>query len=113
MYRFDDHGGDLTLIVDGGTIDGTLTTLQEVTVSVTLTRGLYLPVAFNQGSPATQPTMRTKGQGAFGAANTNVASNFGTTNNGFQIDGVTGALPSTLAYPVASGSPLFVAFRIN
>ena len=113
VSRFDDDGGGLTLIVDGGTIDGTLTTQQEVTVSVTLTRGLYLPVAFNQGLPATQPTMRTKGQVAFGAANSNAPSNFLATTNGFLIDGVAGALPSTLAYPVVGGFPLFVSFRIN
>ena len=113
MYRFDDDGGGLTLIVDGGTIDGTLTTQQEVTVSVTLTRGLYLPVAFCQGSPATQPTMRTKGQVAFGSANSNAGSNHISNSNSFFIDGVSGALPSTLAYPLIAATPYFVTFRIN
>jgi hypothetical protein len=106
LYRFNDDGGGLTLIVDGGTIDGTSATAQEVTVSAALTPGLYLPIAAPQGAPATNPTIRTKGNASFLPGVTTVPSNHITSTVCFNIGGLTAALPATLAYPMGlTGRP--------
>lgn len=83
-----------SLIVDAGTIDGTSATTQEITISETLTPGLYWLSAVNQGG---NPTLRCISTPSFW-----LAPNDGTmsdiTKLGFLVGGVSGALPATYNY---------------
>jgi hypothetical protein len=96
IYADDGTGRPGALKVDGGTVLGDSATVQEVTVNVALSPGLYWAVGVVQNVATTQPTVRT--------ASTNIMLplDAGTTipgaaasNLGFQSTGVAGALAAT------------------
>lgn len=94
--------GELTgsLVVDAGTIDGTVAAVQELTINTPLTRGWYYFGAALEGAPATQPTVRvlTPGGSPTGPipAGTSLPS-AGAVGLGYGATGVTGALPATIS----------------
>jgi hypothetical protein len=60
IYNDDGTGYPGTLLLDAGTIDGTVVAVSELTISQAVTAGtLYWVGAAVQGAPTTQPTIRT------------------------------------------------------
>lgn len=58
IFKMDANGVDMTRVLDAGTIDGTQAAgAYSITISQSLTPGLYVIGAAGQGSPATQPVM--------------------------------------------------------
>jgi hypothetical protein len=96
------------LIVDAGTIDGTVLGAQTITLGtpIVLQPGRYWVGAANQGAPTTGAQLRSVATtGAnYMPSSTSSASNM---NAGAAQNGVTGALPSTFTttYGVASTPP--------
>lgn len=94
------------LILDAGTIDGTSATLQEITVSLTLSAGLYWFGGVTQNAPSSQPTLRAVASWTMPAI-TSIGTTSANTNDSFGQfqSGVAGALPSTFTSTVSlSGS---------
>lgn len=93
-----------TLVVDAGQIAGDSATVQELTVAVTLSPGVYWIGGVSQSAPTTQPTMRvtsTWQPPVLVSAGTSTPS-AAATQVGYSQTGVTGALPSTFTSTVAS-----------
>ncbi len=96
-----------SLLIDAGQIAGDSATIQELTVSQSLTAGLYWVGGVVQSVTTTQPTVRVPSnwfppitlpmQTTIPTAN--------TTTIGYSMTGVTGALPGTFsATPATAGS---------
>lgn len=101
-----------SLLADGGTVDGTTTGVKTVTVSAAVAAGDQIIVAaIGQGSPTTQPTIRTSTMydPYFGVATQSTA--LATPLTGVQMASVTGAVASTGTLVVSGGSVAKVAFR--
>ncbi|MCZ7598345.1 MAG: hypothetical protein M5U09_12395 [Gammaproteobacteria bacterium] len=104
IYRCYHNVSTADLVVDAGTIDGTVVGIQQVAISsVLLVPGVYALIAVPQGSPATEPSMvMLQSVGAYpwaGASDSfivNAPNVIGTTSSG--------ALPGTSAIN-DSGSP--------
>lgn len=106
IYADDGGGYPGSLIVDGGTIAGDSATVQQVTISTTLTPGVWWIGAAVQAAATTQPTVRIvsgwhptvplrAGSALPGAA---------STQTGYSMTGVTAALPASFsATPSAAG----------
>jgi len=106
IYRFDDDGLGLSLIVDAGTVAADTTGVKSISIAETLKAGAYFLVGVSQGSPATHPTIRTS-QTSFVEQYATVPStptNFVTGVRTLLISGLTGALPATSGYPGAAGA---------
>jgi hypothetical protein len=58
IHNDDGTGRPGTLLLDAGTIDGASATVQEITISQALDRGVYYVSAAVQGVTTTQPTVR-------------------------------------------------------
>lgn len=113
IYADDGFGMPGALVLDAGTIAGDSATVQEVTISVTLSPGIYWVGGAVQGVTTTQPTVRVvqtpllpvsvAGSSIPSAAAGVVGANIGS---------VTGALPPSVA-PSAlnSGSAPRVFFK--
>lgn len=91
------------LLLDAGTINGDAVAMQELTVSLTLTPGLYWIGGVTQVVTTTQPTMRTVNGWAppvtvpLGPA----LPAGGAANVGWAAVGITGAAPAT--FPTGQG----------
>lgn len=96
-----------TLLVDAGQIAGDSATVQQLTVALTLTPGLYWLGAVIQSVTTTQPTLRIVSNWTppvLLGVGTSLPAGGGTTL-GFSQSGVTGALPGTFTSTVsAAGS---------
>lgn len=116
VYADDGSGYPGALLLDAGTIDGASATVQQATIGspLVLTPGLYWIGAALQGSPGTQPTVRT-----LAGTWTPPVPILGTTSApaasdsyaGYRETGVTGALPSnfsTTSDPVSTVPRLHV-----
>jgi hypothetical protein len=95
-----------TLVLDAGTIDGTITagSSQEITISVTLPAGVYWIGAVSQGSPATQPVMAGRSSNTSPMFLSDSVNPSQTSQGGLSQTGVTGALASTYAFANSSGN---------
>ena len=92
---YQDAGGyPGSLTFDAGSIDGTVVGAQQLAVNVTLRPGVYWIGAAVQGSPATQPTLRTiiGGSQLTGASSLSAAT--GSATVGYS-QAAPGALPAT------------------
>jgi hypothetical protein len=119
-------GKPSTLVLDAGSIStgtgnaGTVATggtpgVYEVTVSQVLSPGLYWVGGVVQGVTTTQPTMRT--------TNGNVITMFfplgaslpaaGNTQQGWALNGVTGALGSLASAANSGASPARIGFKVS
>lgn len=107
---YSDNGAGLpsALLLDAGTIAGNSAAVQQVTISsTTLQPGVYWLGAVVQGVTTTQPTVRTISTSmnpAIAIPLGNTLPSGGGAITGVVQTGVTGALPASLASPVASGT---------
>ena len=92
IYADDGTGIPGVLVLDTGTIDGTLTTYQAKTISQMLPPGQYWLAVAGQGSPATQPTL--KAASGFGSRYFGMNNYANGTSAGYYQSSVTGALPN-------------------
>lgn len=86
-----------TLVLDAGTIDSSTTGAKEITISQSLTPGLYVLLAVAQGG-ASGATVRAR-SGAYGInpPQTTIANQ---NNQGFSVAGVSGALASSYTWGI-------------
>lgn len=92
------------LLSDSGQIAGDSATVQELTISLALSRGLYWIGGAVQSAPTTQPTMRTLGTWTPPvtlAVGSTLPAASGTTA-GFSQGSVTAALPATFTTSVTA-----------
>lgn len=94
------------LLLDAGTIAGDSATVQELTISLTLTPGVYWAAGVTQVVVTTQPTMRVSASGTpvIPIDNGTTVPGAGAVPHGWAIAGITGALPNPFGTPVVSGS---------
>lgn len=95
------------LVLDGGQIAGDSATVQELTVSLTLSPGLYWIGGVVQSATTTQPTVRINNNwyGPVMLALTTSAPAASATATGYAQSSVSGALPANFTTSVtASGS---------
>jgi hypothetical protein len=89
----DNAGVPGTLLVDAGTVDATTTGVKTLTVSQAVSAGVVWAVACSQGSPATEPTLRTINGPIVGVPAISAGS---TSQSTFKTTGLaTGGLPGT------------------
>jgi hypothetical protein len=113
IYKMRTDGSLLDLVVDAGTVDASTIASYEVTISATLTAGIYFFLATSQGNPATKPTLRTKQQHFPIPTTATSFTNHITGTASVRFTGLTGAFPATLANGLASGNaPSYVSVRI-
>ena len=106
VYNVNASGTPTTLVRDFGTVDTTTTGQKVITgLNLTLTPGLYAFGSVAQGSPVTAPTVRQELNtlGLNGYSSVGYSSIYG---QGWQVTGITGALPSSLTN-VANSDNLF------
>lgn len=98
-------------IADWGTVDGTVLNERELTISQTVSRGLYWLAAVSQGAPSTHPTCRIPTAvhlgGSFGDS---AASVLNTGLRGVRMGSVSGALP-TIGTLANTNAPALIAVR--
>lgn len=97
-----------SLLLDAGQIAGDSATVQELTVSQTLSPGLYWVGAAVQSVTTTQPTVRCCQNWhppILMGAGTSIPT-AGDTPAGYQATGVTGALPGTFTVASFKASPV-------
>jgi hypothetical protein len=102
-----------TLLLDAGTLDGTLTGFLELTINLNVGPGLIWVGAAGQGAPATGPTLRLH----TGALLVNLPGPVATavmqgTVLGYVTSGVTGAFGAISTYGTTP-TPIVVAVRIK
>jgi hypothetical protein len=108
LYSLNLSSGALTLVVDGGTIDGTVLGYSEVTISQAVLKGTnYFLMAAVQGGGGTRPTLRTNtGADPWLGSTTALTASQGSLG-GIAVASVPGALPASVALglqtPLASG----------
>lgn len=109
IYADDGNGYPGALIVDAGTINGDSATVQEITLSQALPAGLLWIGGAGQIISVTPPTMRGVSVPAISVAiGTTGIPAANETRIGYQITGVTGALPS----PFTAGGTAVAANNI-
>jgi hypothetical protein len=101
-------GVPTTRVLDAGTIDSSTTGAKEITISQSLTPGLYILVACPQGG-ASSPTLRSR-TGGYGIPppQTSIANQ---NNTGFNISGVSGAFASSYSFGISQTSSPKVYLR--
>lgn len=111
IYADDGSGMPGSLILDAGTIAGDAVASAEVTISTTLSPGLYWLAAVPQGgTPTMVCASGTNIQGGAGVSTLAVAT--GTNPRfGYLQASVSGALPATFASTGQSAAPVVVALR--
>ena len=102
IYKQKNNGSELELILDAGTVDSSSTGEKEITISETLSPGIYFFLASSQGGAATKPTLRTKRQHSPVPVNATAFGNHVTTTDSVIFTNLTGAFPATTANGVAS-----------
>lgn len=105
------------LVLDAGTIAGDSATVQEITLGSTLvlTAGWYWLGGVLQGTPASQPTVRTIASPptpGFLLTQTTTIPGSGATSVGVLAGGVTGALPGTFGTAGVTGSAPRLFFKL-
>lgn len=111
IYDSDSNSLPNNRVVDGGTVPGTTTGSRSVTISQSLSKGLYWIAAASQVATITQPTSQRIVQSSgspFVPQGTVSADDAGAPNInvGYSITGVSGALPSTASgYAVVTTVP--------
>jgi hypothetical protein len=105
IYRIDLSTGAATLVIDAGTIDGTVLGYAELGVSAPVTQGdTLILVACRQGGSATAPTVRSNSGSDPFWGDSNATTVGATPIVGVQTNGVSGAFPTSFA-PASLGSP--------
>lgn len=98
IYADDGTGRPGALLLDAGQIAGDSATVQEISgLSLTLASGVYWIGGVIQNAPITQPTMRCPNLAGV-IVNTDIGTTAPAANQvagGFQMPGISGALPST------------------
>lgn len=93
------------LVLDAGTIAGDSATVQEITISQSLGKGVYWIGAAVQGVTVTQPTIRTVSSSGMASTVDAAATNVTNAGNSAQImTGVTGALPASFSSTVTTSN---------
>lgn len=90
-----------SLLLDAGTVSGESTGFPNLTIAETLAPGIYWLSAVGQGTPATEPTLRSA---EVSPANLSLPQGSGVDNvpyAGWKNAGVTGALPASWPSVVA------------
>ena len=121
IYADNGNGWPGSLVLDAGTVSMSGTAaVQEVTVSLTLTPGVYWVGGVVQGAATTQPTVRTINGITMENHNIPFGTTLpvaGTTRTSVVQGGVTGSLPSTfpvLSTSTISGSnPARIGFKVT
>lgn len=111
IYDSDSNNFPNNLVVDGGTVATTTTGSKSVTISQSLSKGLYWLASVAQVATTTQPTSTRRiitptsfvQQGTVSADDAGLSN----VNVGYTVSSVTGALPST-----ASGYALSTAIPV-
>ena len=112
IYRSDKDGYPSSLVVDAGTIPADAVAQVALTINETLEPGTYWVGGAIQGSPASQPTVRTVTAGSPMVGATSLAAVLPSATVGYGTTAA-GALPSTFpASANASGASPRVALRI-
>jgi len=94
IYADTGLGSPGELVLDAGTIAGDSATVQELTIDLTLPRGLYWPAAVSQAVTTTAPTVRTVTPAI--PINVSTLPSAGESNGGWAHgNSVSGALPDT------------------
>lgn len=112
IYNSDSDGVPSTVLLDAGTVDTSTIGLKAITISQVLTAGLYYLAGVWQGG-STSPTMR-----AYGTASGNWSPVASTTQQGanyannYQVNSVSGALPTFSGSSVTSILNARTQFRI-
>jgi hypothetical protein len=113
IYNADSNGVPSTLVLDAGTIDTASTGAKSITISQSLSAGLYYLCGVNQNGAA-NTTMRAY-QNITGNYSPVAQTSMLTTSHatGFNQDSVTGALPSTAsASGISNNNMPRIQFRI-
>ena len=110
VYSSNSNDEPGSLLLDAGTIDTSTTGLKQITISLTLSAGLYYICGANQGSAGT-PTMRimNSGTGNYApVAATSMQSFYAAT---YIQNSVSGALPSTATPVLGAQGSARIQFR--
>lgn len=108
LYNSDANGKPSTLLVDGGTVDGSTSGEKSVTVSQAVTPGLYWVACVNQVAAATLYYYATNGAGAFVGAGIGAHTSGGTSQDpqtSYTVSSVSGALASTPTFSSGQNFP--------
>lgn len=104
------NGLPTNLVLDAGTIDGTVVATPEIVINKPLAPGLYWLCAVSQNGVAGD----VRALGAASVPYVAHTANPGATNyRSYRVDAVNGALPSTFGAPVADGSAPRPVVRIS
>ena len=99
VYR-QNADGSVTLVLDAGTVDATITGYQEITIDLTLEKGIYLLCAVSQGGTSAQAGAIRITQGIDSQYIGIESSNFENIRSGLSLSvTVNGALPSSFSQP--------------
>jgi hypothetical protein len=112
IYTPDSNGVPSTLLLDAGTVATTSTGLKTITVSQTLTAGLYYIAGVWQGG-STSPTLRAYGNTSGNWApvvSTNQQTN--TILTAYYVDSVSGALANITSTTLIANTNARTQFRI-
>lgn len=104
-----------SLVIDAGQIAGDSATVQEITISQSLTRGWYWFGGVVQSVSVTQPTMRCL-QNFFEFDGVDYGTSVGGLvtfpNYGFQNTGISGSLPGTFTISNIAGSGIATFVKV-
>jgi hypothetical protein len=112
LYNSDSNGLPTTVLLDAGTVDTSTTGAKTITVSQTLTAGLYFIAGVWQGGTVS-PTMRsyqvTLGNWSPVASNSQQTTNYATE---YHVDGITGSLGTISTVSIGAAGVARTQFRI-
>lgn len=109
IYGDDGNGRPAALLLDAGTINGDSATVQELTISLTLPPGVYWLGGVNQVVTTTAPTLRTVNNTSTPTPVPIMSTTIPTSAlaaPGYTASGITGALPSTTTWSLATVAPM-------
>jgi hypothetical protein len=110
VYNDNGHGYPGTLLVDAGTIDGTVVGVASIPFdglsghpsAVVTAAGTYWIVGVSQGAPVTNPTVRINSGVSSGILFGSAAAGMGSNATSYTMAGVTAALPGTFNATVSA-----------
>lgn len=110
IYNDNGHGYPGSIMVDAGTIDGTVVGVATITFDgfsgrptpVVTAAGTYWIVGVSQGAPATNPTVRINSGTAHGVLFATAAAGMINNSTSYTMSGVTGGLPANFSTTLSS-----------
>jgi hypothetical protein len=115
VYASDEFGNPKTLLVDANTVACTTTGNKTIALSPTLKLlpGRYWLAGVSQGVPTTNPTFRFNTGSMGSVVYTTAANATSLATTGYQLSGVTSALPVTLSGILATTNAFKVAAQMG